>query len=126
MSTIHVTLVVDPTLLPSDPNTSPEAACLLYDSNLDPDDTGATNFQINAKEGDTVIFHISASDNVTVMSLIAIEAKPGQSNLFSTTPSSPSWKGTVGAVDGTEAFNVQFSVGGTTYTLDPEIRVRPA
>ncbi|MCV9388718.1 hypothetical protein [Reichenbachiella ulvae] len=124
MATIHVTLVVDTAKLSSNPS-DVAAACLLYDSGLDPDDTGASNFQINAHEGDTVIFHISAYDNQTAVALESITAKPGQSNLFSTPPSSPSWLGIAGTTDGTEAFNIQFSASGISYTLDPEIKVDP-
>ncbi|MBU2888025.1 hypothetical protein KO507_19830 [Gilvimarinus agarilyticus] len=121
MATIHVTLVVDTATLTSNPSDVP-GACLLYDSTVT-DPEGSTDFQINANEGDDIIFHISAYDNATLVLLTGITAKEGQANLFRTNPAAPSWKGTVGTANGTEAFNIMFSTGGTTYTLDPIIRV---
>ncbi len=124
MATIHVTLVVDTAALAANHSNVP-AACLLYDSALDADDTGATAFQINVIENDTVIFHISALDNQTAVAITGITVKDGYTNLFSTTPSSPSWSGVAGTTDGTEAFNIAFTASGTPYTLDPKISIHP-
>lgn len=124
MSTIHVTLVVDTDALPSDPSKSPASACLLYDSSLDSDSGSSTDFTVLANPGDTVIFHISASNNTSAVALALFAATSGNLGVFSSLPTSPNWAGTVGDVPGgSESYSIQFKANGNVYTLDPDIKV---
>ncbi|SMD34480.1 hypothetical protein SAMN04488029_2030 [Reichenbachiella faecimaris] len=121
MANINVTMTVDTTALAS--GSTPAQACILHDSNGDPD--GSTNFVINANQGDTVTFSIAAKDGVTPVAYSAFRYEGGTDGVFDPLPSSAnSWVGTAAGTTGeSENYYIDFVSNGNPYTLDPKIQI---
>jgi len=101
----------------------------LVDDNFDVDDTAnnSTTFDIIIPVGQamSIQFRIAAVDQTTTVSLTSFTQ---QGTIFTKLPASDnSFIGTAlsNTVGTTDKFTINFMVGTTQYSLDPEINVKP-
>lgn len=118
MGDINVLMTVDTVkLLAGEPV---ENCCVLSDDNGD--QPGSVDFTIEAKNKDTVAFTITPS----TCSFVDFDKKKGSKQVFAPLPkSNNNWTGRAkGSKGDAENFNIEFSLQGIDYLLDPQIKIK--